>query len=172
MVGEKRIMSGNILLRSAAFNFHHSQSLHSHRLKKMAEFETVDIKMSPRIQRLIDNLYAQMPQIETERAELLTQSYKETEGQPMVRRRALAFAHILENIPITIRDEELIVGSATRRPRSCQLFPEYSFEWILSELDTVDKRAADPFYISEESKKILRDIFPYWKGKTSSELAS
>ncbi len=138
----------------------------------MAEFETVDIRMSPRIQRLIDNLYAQMPQIETERAELLTESYKQTEGQPMVRRRALAFAHILENIPITIRDEELIVGSATKRPRSCQLFPEYSFEWILSELDTIDKRSADPFYISEENKNILREIFPYWKGKTSSELAS
>ena len=138
----------------------------------MAEFEVVDIKMSPRIELLINDLFKEMPQIETERAELLTQSYKATEGQPIVRRRALAFDNILRNIPIVIRDNELIVGSATKKPRSCQVFPEYSYEWLLSELDTVEKRTADPFYISEESKKVLKEVFPYWKGKTTSELAS
>lgn len=139
---------------------------------QMAEFETPDIKMSPRIKRLIDELFRQMPQIETDRAQLLTESYKQTEGQPIVRRRALAFEHILKNIPIVIRDDELIVGSATKRPRSCQVFPEYSFEWLLSELDTVETRTADPFYISEENKAVLREVFPYWKGKTTSELAN
>ena len=32
-------------------------------------------------------------------------------------------------------------------------------------------RAADPFYISEETKKTLAQVYPYWKGKTTSELA-
>ena len=138
----------------------------------MAEFSTPDILMSPRIEKLITDLYSLTPQIEVDRAVLLTESYKETEGQPIVRRRALAFSHVLKNIPITIRDNELIVGSATKRPRSCQIFPEYSFEWIEEELDTIDKRSADPFYISEENKDTLRNIFPYWRGKTSSELAA
>ena len=137
----------------------------------MAEFENADILMSPRIKKLIDGLFEQMPQIETARAVLLTQSYQETEGQPIVRRRALAFENILKNIPIIIRDEELIVGSATIRPRSCQVFPEYSYEWLEDELDTIGKRSADPFYISEENKKILKQVYPYWKGKTSSEMA-
>lgn len=138
----------------------------------MAEFSTVDIKMSNRISFLIKQLYEKMPEIETDRAVLLTESYKATEGQPIVRRRALAFKHILENIPITIRPEELIVGSATKSPRSCQVFPEYSYEWLESELDTIAERTADPFYISEENKAVLRKIYPYWKGKTTSELAT
>ena len=138
----------------------------------MAEFQNKDIIMSDRIKNLIDGLFREMPQIETDRAVLLTESYKSTEGQPIIRRRALAFRHILENIPIVIRDNELIVGSSTKRPRSCQVFPEYSYEWLEAELDTVETRSADPFYISEENKQILREVYPYWKGKTTSELAT
>ncbi len=138
----------------------------------MRKFNTSDIPASPRIQLLIDELYREMPKIESDRAVLLTESYKKTEALPIIKRRALAFEHILKNIPITIRNNELIVGSATVAPRSCQVFPEYSFEWLESELDTVEFREADPFYISEENKDALRRIFPYWKNKTTSELAT
>lgn len=137
----------------------------------MAEFEQVDIPVSPRIGKLIEDLYAKMPEIETDRAVLITESYMQTEGLPVVKRRALAFAHILKHIPITIREGELIVGSATKSPRGCQVFPEYSYEWLEQEFDTVATRSADPFYISEENKEILRKVYPYWKGKTTSELA-
>ena len=65
----------------------------------------------PVITRLVDHLYAKMPEIESYRAKLITESYKETEDQPIITRRAKAFSHILHNIPIIIRDEELIVGS-------------------------------------------------------------
>ncbi len=135
-------------------------------------FYTADIKKSDRITRLVENLYKKMPEIEADRAVLLTESYKATEGEPIIMRRAKAFAHILENIPITIRDEELIVGSATQAPRGCQTFPEYSHEWLEAEFDTVEKRAADPFYISEKTKETLREVHTYWKGKTTSELAT
>lgn len=130
-----------------------------------------EIPKSPRISRLVEHLYAKMPEIEADRAVLLTESYKQTEGEPIILRRAKAFKHICENIPITIRPEELIVGSATKAPRGCQVFPEYSFEWLESEFDTIEKRSADPFYISNETKKILKETYPYWKGKTTSELA-
>ena len=135
-------------------------------------FYTEDIKKTDRISRLVENLYKKMPEIEADRAILLTESYKQTEGEPIILRRAKAFAHILENIPITIRDEELIVGSATQAPRGCQTFPEYSFEWLEAEFDTVETRAADPFYISEKTKEALREVHQYWKGKTTSELAT
>ncbi len=138
----------------------------------MAEFVNGGIAVSPRIGKLIEDLFRNMPEIEADRAVLLTESYKKTEGEPIVKRRALAFAHILENIPITIRDEELIVGSATKAPRGCQLFPEYSYQWILDELDTLQARSADPFYVSEETKRAIREVYPYWKGKTTSELAT
>ena len=138
----------------------------------MEKFQTSDIPKSPRIMRLVDHLYEKMPVIESARAKLITESYMETEGEPIITRRAKAFAHILRNIPIIIRDEELIVGSSTLAPRGCQTYPEYSFQWLEDELDTVETRSADPFYIAEETKEDLRKVHKYWKGKTTSELAT
>ena len=135
-------------------------------------FNTTDVPKSSRIPKLIEALYANMPVIESARAKLITESYKATEGQPMITRRAEAFAHILRNIPIIIRDNELIVGSSTIAPRGCQTFPEFSYQWLEDELDTVATRTADPFYIAEETKQELREVHKYWKGKTSSELAT
>ena len=135
-------------------------------------FNTTDVPKSSRIPKLVEALYANMPVIESARAKLLTESYKATEGEPMVTRRAEAFAHILRNIPIIIRDNELIVGSSTIAPRGCQTFPEFSYQWLEDELDTVETRSADPFYIAEETKQELREVHKYWKGKTSSELAT
>ena len=136
-----------------------------------SKFNTDPTAKSERISRLVENLYRKMPEIEPDRAVLLTKSYRETEGEPIIMRRAKAFAHILAHIPITIREEELVVGSSTLAPRGCQTFPEFSYEWLEAEFDTIEKRSADPFYISEDTKKKLREVHKYWKGKTTSELA-
>lgn len=135
-------------------------------------FNIADIPKTSRITRLVEHLYAKMPVVESARAKLITESYMETEGQPIITRRAEAFAHILRNIPIIIRDEELIVGSSTIAPRGCQTFPEFSYAWLEAELDTIETRSADPFYIAEETKQELREVHKYWKGKTTSELAT
>ena len=138
----------------------------------MEKFQTSDIPKSPRIQKLVDALYEHMPVIESARAKLITESYKETEGEPIITRRAKAFAHILHYMPIHIHDNELIVGSSTIAPRGCQTFPEFSYEWLEAELDTVATRTADPFEIAEETKAELKEADKYWKGKTTSELAT
>ena len=137
----------------------------------MGKYNSTDIPKTDRIPALVEHLYAKMPEIESARAVLLTESYKETEGEPMILRRAKAFAHILDHIPILIRPQELIVGSTTLAPRGCQTYPEFSYTWLEEEFDTVETRAADPFYIAEETKQKLREVHRYWKGKTTSELA-
>ena len=129
------------------------------------------LEKSARIDKLVNDLYEKMPEIESARGVLVTESYQQTEDLPIIRRRSAAFAHILDNIPIVIRDGELVVGSATVAPRGCQVFPEYSYEWLEAEFETVSTRAADPFYISEKTKADLRAAYPYWKGKTNSDLA-
>lgn len=136
------------------------------------KFFTGTLKKSPRITKLVTDLYEKMPEIEADRAVLLTESYQETEDEPIITRRAKAFAHILDYIPITIREGELIVGSATKRPRGCQVFPEFSYTWLEDEFDTISSRSADPFFIAEDTKKILHMTYQYWKGKTTSELAT
>lgn len=137
----------------------------------MSRFYDGEISKSPRIQKLVDDLYDHLPAIESDRAVILTESYKETEDEPIVMRRAKAFQKICNELPIIIRPEELIVGSNTQVPRGCQVFPEYSFEWLEAEFDTVEHRDADPFYISEETKESLHEVYKYWKGKTNSDLA-
>ena len=138
----------------------------------MSKFYSDYIEKSPRIDRLKEALFAAPPQIEADRAVLLTESYMKTEGEPMITRRAKAFKNICEFLPITIREDELIVGSNAKMPRSCQVFPEFSFDWLEAEFDTVATRKADPFYISDETKKTLHEVYKYWKGKTTSELAT
>ena len=138
----------------------------------MEKFYSQPVAKSLRIDRLKDALFNEAPQLEADRVVILTKSYKDSENEPIIKRRAHAFKDICEKLPIVIRDDELIVGSNSIRPRSCQVFPEFSFEWLETEYDTIDKRSADPFYISEETKKKLRENLPYWKGKTTSELAT
>lgn len=138
----------------------------------MGNYDSTPVAKSDRIKRLVDHLYAKMPEIEAARAELITESYQATEGRPVVMRKALAFDHILRNLPIIIRPEELIVGSTTIAPRGCQTYPEFSYEWLEAEFETVERRSADPFYISDDTKKRLLKADAYWKGKTTSELAT
>ncbi len=138
----------------------------------MAKFYTADIPVSPRIEKLRDALFQKMPEIEADRAVILTESYKETEGLPMISRRAKAFRALMEKLPVTIRDNELIVGSSTKKARGCQMFPEFSFEWMEDELDTVATRSADPFYLADDTKAELKEVFKYWRGKTTSDLAT
>lgn len=135
-------------------------------------YNSEKIPRTDRIGRLVDHLFAKMPEIESARAVLLTESYRQTEDEPIIIRRAKAFEHILKNIPIIIRGEELIVGSTTIAPRGCQTYPEFSYEWLEAEFDTVETRSADPFYISEKTKQDLREVHKYWKGRTTSELAT
>ncbi|MEF9942294.1 MAG: glycyl radical protein [Lachnospiraceae bacterium] len=138
----------------------------------MEKYFSTEISKTDRIPFLVETLFEKMPEIESARAILITESYKQTESEPIIIRRAKALKHILEKMPIVIREQELIVGSSTIAPRGCQTYPEFSYEWLESEFDTVATRSADPFYITEKTKNDLKEVHKYWKGKTTSELAT
>lgn len=130
-------------------------------------------RSSERVKNLKDSLFNIVPKISPFRAKLLTESYKENEGKHIYLKRALAFDHILEYIPIYIRDGELIVGNSCAFPRGAEIFPDYTINFISDELDgkpvEFDKRPAEVFNISEDTKVILKEILPYWKGKTHED---
>lgn len=126
--------------------------------------------MLERITILKKQLFKDKREVSLERALLYMESYKLSEGEPTVIRRAKATEHILDNVKISIRDGELIAGNRTIKPRSGIISPEMDPYWIYDELDTIDKRPQDPFFISEEDKKIYRDkLYPYWKGKSMKD---
>ncbi len=69
-------------------------------------------------------LFANTREISLERALLYTASHRQTEGEPVILRRAKATAYILEHVEISIRDEELIAGNRTVKPRAGIMSPE------------------------------------------------
>ncbi|MBU3107008.1 glycyl radical protein [Clostridium gasigenes] len=124
-----------------------------------------------RVSKLKEEILSAQPCVEVERARLITESFKETEDQPIIIRKAKALEKILNEIPVVIRDGELIVGTLSKNPRSAQVFPEFSNKWLVSEFDRIGKRTSDKYEISEDVKSELVELFKYWDGKTVSELA-
>lgn len=110
-----------------------------------------------------------LPSICPERAILITEAYKETEGLPMILRRAKALAKILNEMTIYIEDGQLIVGNQACIGRAAPIFPEYSINWVIEELETFDKRPGDVFAISRDTKEKLKKIHGYWKGNTHQD---
>lgn len=107
------------------------------------------------------------PHMCIERAYYLTESYKETEGQPAVIRRAKALANILEKMSIRIEDGDLLVGAATSKRVAAPMLPEVQWQWYLEELDTLSTRQYERFQpLTEEEKAQAREILAYWKGKS------
>jgi pyruvate formate-lyase/glycerol dehydratase family glycyl radical enzyme len=128
--------------------------------------------ISPRAGLLKDRLLSITPEICYERAELITESYKATEGMPVILRRAKALEKILTKMAIRIQPDELLVGNHTPKQRSSPIFPEYSFAWIEAEFDRLAQRTGDVFLISDECKEKLSTVFKYWQGKTTQEYAA
>lgn len=126
--------------------------------------------MSHRIQRLKDALFANPREISLERAVLYTESHRQTEGEPVIIRRAKATAHILDNVAISIRDDELIAGNRTIKPRAGIMSPEMDPYWLLKELDQFPTRPQDRFNISDDDKRRYRDeLFPYWEQRSMKD---
>ena len=112
---------------------------------------------------------ARVPTICPERAEIITRVFRETEGQPYVLRRAKALAAIMSEMTIYIEPGMLIIGNHASRNFASPVFPEYSFDWIIEELDSFGKRPGDYFYITEDAKARLRALASYWKSNTHKD---
>lgn len=126
--------------------------------------------MTNRIQRLKDALFAHPREISLERAVLYTASHQQTEGEPVMIRRAKATAYILDHVEIAIRDEELIAGNRTVKPRAGIMSPEMDPYWLLKELDQFPSRPQDRFEISEQDKQTYREqLYPYWEKRSMKD---
>ena len=126
-----------------------------------------------RTRQLRDTMLAVTPKLCSERARLYTESWKETEGQPTVIRRAKALEKILGGMSIFIRPGELIVGNQASDVRAAPVFPEFYMRFIREELDgkpcRFEERPGDPFRVSQEDEEILREVADWWEGKTMTD---
>ncbi len=126
--------------------------------------------VTDRIEKIRQNYINSKPAISYERARIWTESHKKTEGQSTPLRRAIALRDTCEQLDVKIFDGELIVG-ATGEFRKCGILtPEFSWVWVDREMDNFDKRVQDPYVMTDEQRKYVREnIFPYWKGKSLEE---
>ncbi|HBU11394.1 MAG TPA: formate C-acetyltransferase/glycerol dehydratase family glycyl radical enzyme [Clostridiales bacterium] len=123
-----------------------------------------------RCQRLKNQVIGHKQRLLCDRARIITQSYRETEGQPILIRRAMALRDLLEKMRVYILPDEIIVGQTASQPRSAEIFPEYGVQWIKDEIDLFETRDMDSFSVSKEVKEeFLNDIYPYWVGRTLND---
>ena len=122
--------------------------------------------LTPRMEAFREQVLNKKPYISAERAMLATESYKKTLHQPSVMKRALMLRNILEKMSLYIEDETLIVGNQAESNRDAPIFPEYTMEFVMKELELFEKRDGDVFYITEDAKEKLRSIAPFWENNT------
>ena len=122
---------------------------------------------SERVARIRGRLLQNKREIDVERARYTTQSYQDTEGQPMPIRRAKMLLHLVRHMSIAVHPDELIVGNRSLLPRMGVIAPEGAVDWVDRELEVLSTRPQDRFNIQPEQIRELREeIFPYWRGNT------
>ena len=86
--------------------------------------------------------------------------------KPVPVRRALALALHLQEKEIWIKNDELIVGNQASDLRAAPIFPEYTVTWIEQEIDDLASRPGAGFAVSEDDKRIIHEVCPFWHGLT------
>ncbi len=119
---------------------------------------------------ILDGFEGTRPTIDVERALYFTQSFRQTEGQPLVLRWAKALHHIAENITVSIDDNQLLAGRIGKPGRYGILYPELDGDFLGQAVREMPHRIGAPFGISEQDARIVEaEIAPYWKGRTYHE---
>ena len=119
--------------------------------------------LTKRMMEFREEVLDEKPYIDAERAILATEAYKENLNQPRVMVRAKMLEKILDHMSIYIEDKSLLVGNQATKNRNAPIFPEYTMEFVINELDQFEKRDGDVFYITEKTKEQLREIAPFWQ---------
>lgn len=122
-----------------------------------------------RIDRLRYKMQKRKASICSQRALLYTQAFQKSEGEPYILRKAKAFAHTLSHMDIYMEEDSLVFGNMAKRNFAAPIYPEYSIDWVIDELDAFEKRKGDVFFIDEKTKEELRSIAHYWHGNTHED---
>jgi len=137
------------------------------KIVKMAEKEPAYME---RIQFMKDRVVHTTPEMDLENARILTESFRETAGEPLCIRKAKAFRKQCQEKTVKIWEKELIVGCSGSKIRAGILCADTCWSILDEEKDTISTRKYDPFYFRPEDKELfLKEIKPYWEGRSTYE---
>lgn len=127
-------------------------------------------KYMDRINRLKSRVLSTRPEMDLENARILTEGFRESKGQPLVVKKAMAFRKQCMKKTVTIWDDELIVGCSGSKIRGGILCADTCWSVLNDELDTISSRPYDPFYLDPQDKSAFEEeIRPYWNGRSNYE---
>ena len=138
--------------------------------------EIDNLKLNERLTGLKKRYLDDIPKLASERGTYYMESWKETEGQPIQLRIARAVKKVLENIPVAIFDDELMVGSITKFFRGSYAIINYDSSWVLDLLEQSKKGEISMGGLNvigkldEDVEQSLREHSDYFKGKTNREI--
>ncbi|AEB06353.1 pyruvate formate-lyase [Coriobacterium glomerans PW2] len=123
-------------------------------------------ELTPKMRSFRDDLIDAVPEVDAERACIVTEVYREHAADALAIKRAIMLKRVLEEMSIFIEPQTLIAGNQASSNRSAPIFPEYAMSWVIDELDEFEKRDGDVFHITEDTKRRLREIAPFWEHNT------
>lgn len=127
-------------------------------------------KQGSRALQILHDIRGSKPQIDVERGLYFTQSFRETEGQPLMLRWAKALRHYAENATVYIDDKQILAGRGGKPGRYGILYPELDGNILADAVKKLPYRETSPFDITKEDIQIvLEEISPFWQGKTFHE---
>jgi pyruvate formate-lyase/glycerol dehydratase family glycyl radical enzyme len=121
--------------------------------------------MTNRVQRLVQSVQVDRYPICIAKLRIACEVYAATDGEPMLLRRAKTLAAVLEQIPIFIEEDELIVGQGASKPMGLEIDPEYGI-WTQDEVDALK---GDGFAIDPEDERELQLLNAGLRPKTLIE---
>lgn len=104
--------------------------------------------------------------VDLDRARLVTQAYKQTDGLPWALRMAKAFENLCENMPVFIKPGELIIGDPNGAPDELRWYPEIACRHMP---DAVTNGGFSEMVTDAEREEIINDICRYWEGRCISD---
>jgi formate C-acetyltransferase len=117
----------------------------------------------------LKELYRNTPFVlDTERALIVTESYRANRHKPPVLRKALALRDVCEKMTVRVEDDELIVGNIGKNYKGTTMWPEDDgMEWLYDELESgvFDAREFqdEPMDFPAEERELLYTIRDFWK---------
>ncbi|MFC1931284.1 pyruvate formate lyase family protein [Chloroflexota bacterium] len=110
------------------------------------------------------------------RAKLMTESYKQTDGEPAILRKAKAFKHVCEHIPLLCNKYQLLLGDPSAYLLGTEVEQEFMSAWMerpifveevnktMPEIDALKVRGVESWLIDNDDYRALKEeIIPYWR---------
>ncbi len=126
-------------------------------------------KSLKRTSRLKNDLLTSKYELCIERIKFFTEIYRKFPKDPEIIKRAKALAHTLDNMTISIREDELLIGNETSKNLGEKINLDlYSYDRSFSKRSSIKKygkRKLQPFFMGDNEVDELLDLITFWSGK-------